>query len=117
MRSFQEPQLAPHPKSIGKNGSVTGMSVFELHRHNALASAIVATIREPLIILDRGLQVVAASGAFYRLFQVDAAATQHCPLHELNGGQWNVPKLRQPSNYFPTRGKPARWDSSNSPRG
>jgi len=29
----------------------------------------------------------------------------------------HVPKLRQPSNYFPTRGKPARWDSSNSPRG
>src|SRR5438105_1740697 len=100
MRSFQGPQLvpqngAPHPKSIGKSGSVPGMSVFELHRHNALASAIVATIREPLIILDRGLQVVAASGAFYRLFQVDAAATRHCPLHELNGGQWNVPGLRK----------------------
>src|SRR5207237_6006262 len=87
---------APHAEIVGKNGSVPGMSVFELHRHNALASAIVATIREPLIILDRGFHVVAASGAFYRLFQVEAAATQHCPLHELNGGQWNVPGLRKP---------------------
>src|SRR5438270_6354534 len=100
MRSFQEPQVvpqngAPHLKSVGKDAGVAAMSVFELHRHNALARAIVATIREPLIILDRGLQVVAASGAFYRLFRVDAAATQHCPLHELNGGQWNVPGLRK----------------------
>ena len=97
MRSYQEQEQnrALHSKSIGNSGSVPATSAFELHRHNALASAIVATIREPLIILDRGLQVVAASGAFYRLFQVEAAATQHCPLHELNGGQWNVPGLRK----------------------
>src|SRR2546430_12918109 len=99
MRSFQEPELVPQngarpSKSIDKNGSVPGMSVFELHRHNALASAIVATIREPLIILDRGLQVVAASGAFYRLFQADDAATLHCPLHELNSGRSAAPRSR-----------------------
>src|SRR2546430_14441525 len=90
MRSFQEPQVvpqngAPPSKSIGKNGSVPAMSVFELHRHNALASAIVATIREPLIILDRGLQVVAASGAFYLPFRGGAGATPHFAPHEVNG--------------------------------
>ena len=68
---------------------------FELDRRNALAHAIVATIREPLIVLDSDLRIVAASRSFYRLFQLEAKATQGCLFHELSGGQLSVPGLRQ----------------------
>ena len=68
---------------------------FELDRRNALAHAIVATIREPLIVLDGDLRVVAASGSFYRLFQLEAEATQGCLFHELSGGQLSLLGLRQ----------------------
>jgi PAS domain-containing protein len=45
----------------------------------ALAQAIVDTIREPLLVLDKDLRVVTANRAFYLTFrmnrQVDAANT------------------------------------------
>src|SRR5881275_2929202 len=78
----------------GQGAPAHAMSIFEMDRHNALAHAIVATIREPLVVLDRRLCVVAASGSFCRLFALDATEVQNCPFHELNGGQWDIPGLR-----------------------
>ena len=37
------------------------------HGHS-LAEAIVDTVREPLVVLDRDLRVIAASRSFYRTF-------------------------------------------------
>ena len=59
-----------------------------------LAQAIVDTVREPLIVLDQDLQVVAASHSFYLTFKVDANATQGKLLYDLGDGQWDIPKLR-----------------------
>src|ERR1700732_5280149 len=36
----------------------------------ALAQAIVDTVREPVLVLDKALRVIAASRSFYSLFQV-----------------------------------------------
>ena len=46
-------------------------SIPETDEDRALAQAIVDTIREPLLILDRNLLVVTANRAFYRTFKVD----------------------------------------------
>jgi two-component sensor histidine kinase len=51
------------------------VSAVEIDRRNSLAHAIVATVREPLIVLDRNLRVVAASRSFYRIFQKEPADT------------------------------------------
>ena len=59
-----------------------------------LAQAIVDTIHEPLIVLDGGLRVLAASRAFYEIFKVDSAHTMGCLLYDLGDGQWNIPALR-----------------------
>src|SRR5580704_16323693 len=59
-----------------------------------LAHAIVDTVREPLIVLDQDLRVVAASRSFYLTFKVDAGDTQGKPLYDLGDGQWDIPKLR-----------------------
>ena len=64
-----------------------------LHGHT-LAEAIVDTVREPLLGLDDGLRVIAASRSFYRTFGVEPQNTQGRKLYELGDGQWNIPTLR-----------------------
>jgi chemotaxis protein methyltransferase CheR len=60
----------------------------------ALAQAIVDTIREPLLVLDKDLRVVAASRSFYLTFRVERQNVQGLPIYALGDGQWNIPELR-----------------------
>lgn len=60
----------------------------------ALAEAIVETVVDPLVVLDRDLRVVMASRSFYLTFEVDRQATQGRLLYELGDGQWDIPELR-----------------------
>jgi chemotaxis protein methyltransferase CheR len=60
-----------------------------------LADAIVDTVHEPLVVLDRDLRVVAASRSFYQTFAVSPADTQGRLFYELAGGQWSIPALRK----------------------
>src|SRR4030081_188278 len=59
-----------------------------------LAHPMVRTGREPLIVLDQDLRVVAASRSFYLKFKVNADDTQGKLLYDLGDGQWDIPKLR-----------------------
>src|SRR6202453_4878265 len=59
-----------------------------------LAQAIVDTIREPLLVLDKDLRVRTASRSFYSTFQVVPSITQGQLLYELGDGQWDIPRLR-----------------------
>jgi two-component sensor histidine kinase len=60
----------------------------------ALAQAIVDTVREPVVVLDKALRVIAASRSFYSVFKVTPEDTQGRLLYELGDGQWDIPKLR-----------------------
>ena len=60
----------------------------------ALAQSIVDTVREPVIVLDKGLRVIAASRSFYSAFAVSPEETQGKLLYALGDGQWDIPKLR-----------------------
>jgi chemotaxis protein methyltransferase CheR len=66
----------------------------ENHDAAAFALAIVDTVREPLLVLDKDLRVVAASRSFYLTFKVARADTLGRPLYALGDGQWDMPKLR-----------------------
>jgi two-component sensor histidine kinase len=59
-----------------------------------LAQAIVDTVREPLVVLDKDLRVLAASRSFYRTFKVAPRSTQGQLIYELGDGQWDIPELR-----------------------
>jgi two-component system, chemotaxis family, CheB/CheR fusion protein len=59
-----------------------------------LAEGIVETVREPLMVLDRNLKVIAANSAFCRLFQVTADGTVGREFFALGDGQWNIAQLR-----------------------
>jgi two-component sensor histidine kinase len=60
----------------------------------ALAQAIVDTVREPLLVLNKDLRVVVASRSFYRTFDVAPDVTEGRTLFGLGDGQWNIPALR-----------------------
>jgi len=51
--------------------------------------------REPVIILNKNLKVLAANEAFYTLFQVRPADTEGTLVYELGNGQWDIPALRK----------------------
>jgi two-component system CheB/CheR fusion protein len=66
-----------------------------LREAQLFAESIVATVREPLVVLDENLQVVSANRAFYDTFQVEPDETLGRALYDLGDGQWDIPALRQ----------------------
>jgi two-component sensor histidine kinase len=60
----------------------------------ALAQAIVDTVRDPILVFDKDLRVIAASRSFYSAFKVSPLDTQGRLLSELGERQWDIPKLR-----------------------
>lgn len=67
---------------------------------------VVDVVREPVLILDKDLRVMAANDSFYRSFQVEAKDTENRVVYELGNGQWDIPALRKlledilPKNTF-----------------
>ena len=57
------------------------------------AEAIIATVREPMLVLDKHLRIKAANKAFYRTFQVNELETEGVLIYDLGNKQWNIPKL------------------------
>lgn len=60
----------------------------------AYAQSIVATVRQPLVVLDGELRVVSANRAFYENFHVKPRDTENQLIFELGNRQWAIPKLR-----------------------
>ena len=59
-----------------------------------LAHAIVDTVRDPLLVLDHELRIIAASRSFYETFRLVRQNVRGHLLYEIDGGQWNIPELR-----------------------
>jgi len=55
---------------------------------------IVATIREPLLVLDKDLRVLSANRSFYKFFRVKAGETVGKLIYDLGNRQWDIPTLR-----------------------
>jgi len=67
---------------------------------------VVDVVREPILILDKDLRVMAGNDSFYRTFQVEPKDTEKKVVYELGSGQWNIPALKKlledilPKNTF-----------------
>jgi chemotaxis protein methyltransferase CheR len=59
-----------------------------------LAQAIVDTVRDPLLVLDENLHIIAASRSFYQTFRLASEDVVGHRLYEIDGGQWNLLELR-----------------------
>ncbi|MFZ7126702.1 MAG: sigma-54 interaction domain-containing protein [Desulfobacterales bacterium] len=58
-------------------------------------NSILDSIREPLIVLDPDLKVVAANHSFYRTFNVKPDETEGVLIYDLGNRQWDIPRLRE----------------------
>jgi nitrogen-specific signal transduction histidine kinase len=56
---------------------------------------VVDVVREPVLILDHDLRVMAANDAFYETFQVTLKDTKDKIVYQLGDGQWDIPSLRK----------------------
>jgi two-component system CheB/CheR fusion protein len=58
------------------------------------AEAIVATIRQPLLVLTSDLHVLTANEMFCEIFETRRQDTEGKQIYDLGNRQWNIPKLR-----------------------
>jgi chemotaxis protein methyltransferase CheR len=54
----------------------------------------VDTVRDPFLVLDQDLRIIAASRSFYTIFQIGQEETQGRMLYDLHDGEWNIAALR-----------------------
>jgi signal transduction histidine kinase len=78
---------------------MTMLGEFAAAAYQALSGPIalksfIATIHEPLLVLDDRLRIRTASRSFYQTFRVTQEATEGRLLFELGDGHWNIPALR-----------------------
>lgn len=64
-----------------------------VHRSRQAAEDIVATVRQPLVVLDPDLRVTSVNRAFTTMFDTPAAEVVGQRLPVLGGGHWNIPDL------------------------
>ncbi|OQP55776.1 chemotaxis protein CheB [Niastella populi] len=58
------------------------------------AESIIATIREPIIVLDKDMKVRTANQSYYNKFKTLEEQTEGKSFYELGNGIWNIPALR-----------------------
>lgn len=58
------------------------------------SESIVATLYQPLLVLDKNLRVKTANKAFYKTFHVNEQETEGVLVYDLGNRQWNIPELR-----------------------
>jgi two-component system CheB/CheR fusion protein len=72
----------------------TLIDIDDLKRALDFAEAVVATVREPLIVLDSSLRVKTANDAFHEIFHLKKEETEGRLFYEIGSGEWNIPKLK-----------------------
>ncbi|MEA3028939.1 MAG: hypothetical protein QOG13_264 [Sphingomonadales bacterium] len=60
---------------------------------DSLALAVIASSNAPVLLLDGGLVVIAASDSFCDTFEIDVVPAAGTLLADLGAGEWNVPQL------------------------
>ena len=59
----------------------------------SLMLAVIASSDAPLVLMDGGLRVIAASASFCRDFQIEPASVTGNRFSALGRGEWDVPQL------------------------
>jgi len=80
------------------NRGIVGINeqpAVELPQALQFAEGIVATVREPLLVLDARLRIVWANDSFCKLFSVKPQETEGRLIYEIGNNQWDIQKLRE----------------------
>ncbi|MEO6729602.1 MAG: chemotaxis protein CheB [Ferruginibacter sp.] len=87
LQSTNEELIVVNQEMVSLNEQVTEARNY--------SEAIVTTVREPLIILDKNKCVKSANYSFYKTFGVTEYETEGKVLFELGDAQWDIPELRE----------------------
>jgi two-component system, chemotaxis family, CheB/CheR fusion protein len=78
---------------------VVNQELLNLNEHltetKDYAEAIIATIREPLLVLDKNLRIKTANQSYYRSFHTRASEVEGKLIYELDTNRWDIPALRK----------------------
>jgi PAS domain S-box-containing protein len=87
--------------SADHSSIIPGIDMNELKRSLDLlkyaldySEAIVDSVRVPLVVLNKKLQVLTANRAFYDTFKLTPQETENKSIYKLNGSAWNISKLK-----------------------
>ena len=84
-----------HKRSNKEIIGIKKQSAQELKQALEFAEDIVATVREPLLVLDASLRILGANDSFYKLFSEKPQETVGKLIYEIGDNQWDIPKLRE----------------------
>ncbi len=94
MQSANEELLTTNDELQHRNAELHGLT-RRLQDADSYSSAIVDTVRQPLLVLDQSLHVVRVNRSFARMFKVTPEETQNQLIYELGDRQWDIPVLRR----------------------
>ncbi len=66
----------------------------QLRRSSEFFRGVMDTVRQPLLVLDARLWILAANVPFQDAFQVSSGKTVGQFIYDLGNGQWDIPQLR-----------------------
>jgi len=74
---------------------ISGFKKQQLAKEAALAYAhnILSLVSEPVLVLNKNLQIIAANEGFYRIFRLTPPETLNRSIYAL-GSEWNIPALK-----------------------
>jgi two-component system, chemotaxis family, CheB/CheR fusion protein len=86
LQSTNEEVMIVNAELIDRNKQLNNARIY--------AEAIINTIRDPLIILDRNLIVKRATDGFYQTFSISEKDAEGTHFYEMGNRQWDIPSLR-----------------------
>ncbi len=89
---MSDANVLPRPDGVTEEASHEQQEA--LRKALIYAEEVIATLREPFLVLDKDLRVKTANRSFYQTFQSSKEATEAHSLFELGNGQWDNPRLR-----------------------
>lgn len=101
LRSINE-ELETSKEEIQSANEELATTNQELQTRNELlnesyqySEAIISTIHDSMIILDKDLRVKTANKSFYKQFHLNEEEVEGMLLYDIGHRQWNIPKLRK----------------------
>lgn len=67
----------------------------ELQRISDYNQAIIETVREALVVMDKDLRILSANKSFYDIFRIKAPDVKDALFYELGGHPWKNPQLKR----------------------
>lgn len=100
LRSINE-ELETSKEEIQSANEELATTNQELQTRNELlnesyqySEAIISTIHDPMLILDKDLRIKTANKSFYKQFHLNEEETEGMLLYDISNRRWNIPKLR-----------------------